>query len=694
MKKRRVFVVATCVILFCLFRANYHNFLLTHEHLLAYQRLLLLNRTIWSIDNSSIKHSDISEKGHGDVSRSNLVTDDNASKMEERNLLSDIDIASVFKINGSVNDSEQLPDDFIKINTPVKLTKIDRPEVLTETDEPDESIEYDMPGEPSKTGVLEESIAVNDPDESFKTGVPKESIDLNVPDESIETGVPEESIAVNDPDESIKTGVLEESIVVNVPGELIKTGVPEESIAVNVPDQSINTSVLEDSTTIDQMQKSSENDVPQTFTARNEPEKSIEQGVPGESINNGVLKESSKHNLESSMTAVPEVEPIKADRKEESIEINVPKVSTKTEVSEESIKTGESVKSDILEKSITSVVKEKSIAVGYLGQSTQTRASDESIKINVPEVPIRQPETIKKQIVEQSVVKRSHNFKLIWDVQKLKDEINHCYGKCKFISLPRRRGRMGNNMFQIASMIGTAKDLDLVPVIGTKFVLNKYFKLPNVIDIEIMNEQTCIERGYGVFSPCRGQSIPMGNTSFSGFRQSWKYFVNEAASIKTIFKFRPTFLDGAASFHKSLFKPNYKIIGIHVRRGDITAAKRRSRGNAVAEDGFYRNAMKYYTNLHNFVTFVILSDDKKWCKENIRGPNIMYSPFKDPGIDMALMTLFDGMILTYGTFGWWGAWLSGKPAVYFWENPRPGSRGAMNRHRDDYYPRTWIPMSN
>ena len=62
---------------------------------------------------------------------------------------------------------------------------------------------------------------------------------------------------------------------------------------------------------------------------------------------------------------------------------------------------------------------------------------------------------------------------------------------------------------------------------------------------------------------------------------------------------------------------------------------------------------------------IVISDDKRWCKSNINRNNTVISPFNTPYADLALMTLCDHVIITSGTVGWWGAWLSNGNVVYY-----------------------------
>lgn len=92
---------------------------------------------------------------------------------------------------------------------------------------------------------------------------------------------------------------------------------------------------------------------------------------------------------------------------------------------------------------------------------------------------------------------------------------------------------------------------------------------------------------------------------------------------------------------------------------------------------------------------IIVSDDIEWCKH--------YSVFQkykknikfqdnavEPAVDMAILSLCDVVVLSIGTFGWWGAYLSNGKVIYN-EN-----EFKMNHHvikgnviKRDYYPPGW-----
>lgn len=62
---------------------------------------------------------------------------------------------------------------------------------------------------------------------------------------------------------------------------------------------------------------------------------------------------------------------------------------------------------------------------------------------------------------------------------------------------------------------------------------------------------------------------------------------------------------------------------------------------------------------------------------------------------MAILSLCDHVVMTVGTFGWWGAWLSRGTVVYCKDFPKPGSIIDKNAlFRDELYPPNWIGLEN
>jgi hypothetical protein len=89
-------------------------------------------------------------------------------------------------------------------------------------------------------------------------------------------------------------------------------------------------------------------------------------------------------------------------------------------------------------------------------------------------------------------------------------------------------------------------------------------------------------------------------------------------------------------------------------------------------------------------SFIFISDDMEWVKNNFKGDNIFYSPLKDAILDLTLMTVCNNIIIANSTFSWWGAYLNKKnkkvisPKIWF------GHRGPKDYF--DIVPNNWIKI--
>jgi len=131
---------------------------------------------------------------------------------------------------------------------------------------------------------------------------------------------------------------------------------------------------------------------------------------------------------------------------------------------------------------------------------------------------------------------------------------------------------------------------------------------------------------------------------------------------------------------------------LHYRRGDFLGDKQKQLGYTVPSVDFVNKSFALYRSWYPQVKFIVVSNDIQWCQQNIRDSEVVFSPFDDNNLDFALLTTCDHVIVTSGTFGWWGAWLSGGRTVYFAGFPRENSSLDKAMNRSDYYPSHWIGL--
>ncbi|KAL3871161.1 hypothetical protein ACJMK2_039177 [Sinanodonta woodiana] len=254
-------------------------------------------------------------------------------------------------------------------------------------------------------------------------------------------------------------------------------------------------------------------------------------------------------------------------------------------------------------------------------------------------------------------------------------------------------GRLGNILFQLAALLSCAKRLNVTVCIPANELNSSYFRLLRTSNIKVTNLKTFHEGMYAKYDSNIEHLNTSMNWTLSGYFQSWKYFYKDEDLIRRSFEFSPNIQEPAAQFVESFRLKNITIIGVHVRRGDMTTDNLQKLGYATAPPSYLNKSMNYFREKYSNIHFIIASDNISWCEENIKRDNdTEFSKFNDPWVDMAIMSACDHVIITSGTFGWWGAWLAGGDVVYFKGYPRPGSVIDKGMSREDYYPSQWIGM--
>lgn len=148
--------------------------------------------------------------------------------------------------------------------------------------------------------------------------------------------------------------------------------------------------------------------------------------------------------------------------------------------------------------------------------------------------------------------------------------------------------------------------------------------------------------------------LPDGS-DLSGFLQSEKYFADVADHIRREFTPRdPLLAQNVARRVAQLRRSGRKLVSLHVRRGDYL--KMRGGTNLLLPD-YFTTAMARFEGCD----FLVESDDLDWCRANVKGDNILYSPFETGFEALIAMTHCDSNIIANSSMSWWGAWLNPRP---------------------------------
>ena len=142
-------------------------------------------------------------------------------------------------------------------------------------------------------------------------------------------------------------------------------------------------------------------------------------------------------------------------------------------------------------------------------------------------------------------------------------------------------------------------------------------------------------------------------------------------------------------------------------------ASRWNVGFTMPQRPYFEQAMSRFVSMQQHVgrvQFIVMTNSPEWVKTAINFTSIgqqlnrnssstkevvvdvAHSEGHDPGFDLAIMSVCDGVIISTGSYGWWGAWLANKTTIYYSNWPRPGSSLMRRFKRDDYFPPNWIPI--
>ena len=305
---------------------------------------------------------------------------------------------------------------------------------------------------------------------------------------------------------------------------------------------------------------------------------------------------------------------------------------------------------------------------------------------------------VKYHSLQYTVTRAANYSKLQTDMMAFSKDVQHgiaSSGRVHYFRCANPIGRLGNMMFQLAATIGIANTLGYTPYIAPSHELEKYFDTGIARKVKVTNEITfnekqCINRTWKY-----NKDYLSHNLTTRGFLQSWKYFENSYDEVRKVFTFREKYLREARKFLRLPTDSRRVLIGVHIRRGDFATEYHKKRGFTVADGNYTQKAMDWYRKKYNQCLFVVVSDDIPWCKDNIKGEDVVYSNFTEGIVDLAILSLCHHSIITGGTFGWWGGWLAGGTVIYLADYPYPGTWLWDNlAAKPDYYPPDWIGMRN
>jgi len=233
------------------------------------------------------------------------------------------------------------------------------------------------------------------------------------------------------------------------------------------------------------------------------------------------------------------------------------------------------------------------------------------------------------------------------------------------------KGRLGNQMFQYAALVGIAKNMGYEHCIPDHSkaswfdkdingnIITVHHQLQHLFELNHLNGRYGLIEGYDVelqqhefceelFNQCPD------NSNLIGHFESYKYFENADDEVRSDYTFRENILESALKFHKD--KNTENPVCVNVRRGDFVKFQDH---HAPCTEQYYMDCIQ---NLGSDRQYLIISDDIEWCKEVFIGSNFIFNDVVDYEIskahfDMCVGALCSDFIISNSTFSWWMAYL-------------------------------------
>ena len=252
-----------------------------------------------------------------------------------------------------------------------------------------------------------------------------------------------------------------------------------------------------------------------------------------------------------------------------------------------------------------------------------------------------------------------------------------------------RYGRMGNQMFQYATLYSIAKTR------GYEFGVPYQVKSENPYSNFCLNEcflNLSAKDSSNTFVYKREQERQFtynagifgieDNTDIVGYFQSEKYFKDYRNQLLKEFEFKNEIKEKAKDIRCITKEP---LISLHLRLGDY---KNLVDKHPICTLEYYKEALDL---LPDDLLICAFSDEPELAKNlfDSLGKKYFTPESDDQFTDMCLMTLCDYHILANSSYSWWGAWLSESkktiaPSDWF------GKDENMPKNWSDIYCSDWI----
>lgn len=264
-----------------------------------------------------------------------------------------------------------------------------------------------------------------------------------------------------------------------------------------------------------------------------------------------------------------------------------------------------------------------------------------------------------------------------------------------FLTIHCNEGRLGNQMGTYATLYGLARLNQRIPYgqrCNMEWLL-PYFEL-SMAEIGDLPEKYAREYEIGPYLRPSDANIPSQKNLLTGYLypSSFTFYHHVRNEIKREFRFKKRIREyvGRVLGKMAATTGASVYVGVHVRRTDYCGWLKAFRGKEFDRE-YIVKAMNYFKQRYDRPLFLVVSDDRKWCRRQFGGlaDVVITEEPPEPAYDLALLASCHHSIITYGTFGFWAAYLAGGHTVYYADFLAPDSKFLRS---ESPYNQTYLPQ--
>lgn len=254
------------------------------------------------------------------------------------------------------------------------------------------------------------------------------------------------------------------------------------------------------------------------------------------------------------------------------------------------------------------------------------------------------------------------------------------------LSFPKQ-GQLGNQMFQVASCIGLARNYG-VDLYLPAWKYSPYFAA-DFPEGTLPDAKHVPEPAYHFTPEFWDIQDWTKNIAVSGYLQSPRYWKNWEEDVRRQFTFWHEFVKSCREPFTKAFEKT--TIAIHIRRGDYV-----DNPNYIQlPPTYYILALETHFPEWRECNLIFFSDDPDYCKIHYQClPNAFFSDNFTDIADLCLMSQCTHFIIANSSFSWWAAYLGQKEGTKVVRPVQHFAGKLKDLSTRDLYPEDWIPFDH